>query len=129
FTAIALENLRSMRGRQEALAQIETIFNSISDGVAAVDTEWRFTYLNAEAERLLQRSRTELLGCNMWEAFPEGSASPAFEVYRKARKEGRMVTAEFFYPPLKAWFSVRAFPHESGLTIYFQNVSQRIETE
>lgn len=129
FTAIALENLRSMQGRKEALAQIETIFNSISDGVAAVDTDWRFTYLNAEAERLLQRSREELLGRNLWEAFPEGAQSPAFEVYRKAREENRLVTAEFFYPPLKTWFSVRAFPHDNGLTIYFQNISQRIETE
>ena len=128
-TAIALENLRSMQGREEALAQIETIFNSISDGVAAVDTDWRFTYLNAEAERLLQRSRAELLGRNMWEAFPEGGDSTAFEAYRKARDENRLVTAEFFYPPLKTWFSVRAFPHENGLTIYFQDVSQRIETE
>lgn len=129
FTAIALENLRSAQRREEALAEIETIFNSISDGVAAVDLDWCFTYLNAEAERLLQRSRQELLGRNMWEAFPGGSESPAFEVYRRARAENRMMSAEFFYEPLGVWFAIRAYPHAQGLTIYFQNITQRIETE
>lgn len=129
FTGVALERLRSVRHREEALAEIATILSSISDGVAAVDEDWRFTFLNAEAERMLRRSREELIGRNMWEVFPEGVDSPAFDVYRRARAENRMVSAEFHYAPLDTWFSVRAFPHPKGLTIYFQDVTQRIETE
>jgi len=129
FTAIALERLRSVRRREEALAEIGTIFNSISDGVAAVDADWRFTFVNAEAERLLHRPREALIGRSMWDVFPEGRDSPAFEVYRRARAENRMVSAEFRYAPLDAWFSVRAYPHPQGLTIYFQDITQRIETE
>lgn len=129
FTAVALENLRAVQHREAAALKLETVFSSISDGVAAVDAEWRFTYLNAEAERLLQRSRDELLGQNMWDAFPESTESPAFPVYRQAREENRPVTAEFYFPPLKRWFSVRAYPYEHGLTIYFQDITQRIEIE
>ena len=129
FTGVALERLRSVRHREEALAEIATILSSISDGVAAVDEQWRFTFLNAEAERMLHRSREELIGRSMWDAFPEGVDSPAFDVYRRARAENRMVSAEFHYAPLDTWFSVRAFPHPKGLTIYFQDISQRIETE
>ena len=129
FTAVALENLRAVQHREAAALKLETVFSSISDGVAAVDAEWRFTYLNAEAERLLQRSSDELLGQNMWDAFPESTESPAFPVYRQAREENRPVTAEFYFPPLKSWFSVRAYPYEQGLTIYFQDIAQRIEIE
>ena len=45
----------------------------------AVDSDWRFTYLNPKAYELLQavrQSQEELVGQNMWLAFPElvGSA-------------------------------------------------------
>src|SRR4051794_39029421 len=35
---------------------------SLTDAFFTVDREWRFTYLNAEAERLLRRPKEELLG-------------------------------------------------------------------
>lgn len=132
----ALENLLSARAREAALAQaqatqarIETILSSISDAVYALDADWRFVYLNDEAERLLQRRRTELLGRDVWEAFPEARETVLYAEYQRARTHKVVVSFEFFYPPLDTWFSVRAFPHDEGLTVYFQDITQRVETE
>jgi PAS domain S-box-containing protein len=132
----ALENLLSAQAREAALAQaqaaqarIETILSSISDAVYALDPDWRFVYLNDEAERLLQRRRTELLGRDVWDAFPEARETVLYTEYQRARTHQVLVSFEFFYPPLDTWFSVRAFPHDEGLTVYFQDITQRVETE
>ena len=50
------------------------VLERIADVVFALDHAWRFTYLNGAAERMLQRSRTDLLGCDIWEEFPEAVA-------------------------------------------------------
>lgn len=132
----ALENLLSIQEREVALAQtraaqtrIETILSSISDAVYALDPEWRFAYLNDEAQRLLQRRRDELLGRNVWEAFPEARDTVLYREYQRACEHKVPVSFEFFYPPLETWFSVRAFPHDEGLTVYFHDITERVETE
>jgi PAS domain S-box-containing protein len=132
----SLENLLSAQAREAALAQaqaaqarIETILSSISDAVYALDPDWRFVYLNDEAERLLQRRREDLLGHDVWDAFPEARETILYTEYQRARTHKVLVSFEFFYPPLDTWFSVRAFPHDEGLTVYFQDITQRVETE
>ncbi len=45
------------------------ILESISDAFYAVDHDWRFTYINRQAERLAGRRREDLLGKVFWEVF------------------------------------------------------------
>ena len=49
--------------------RFETIFNSISDGVFAVDAEWRITCFNAAAERTLEVRRDDAVGRPCHEVF------------------------------------------------------------
>ncbi len=49
--------------------QFETIFNSISDGVFAVDAEWRITCFNSAAERTLKMGRDDAVGQRCHEVF------------------------------------------------------------
>ncbi len=46
------------------------VLESITDAFFALDSEWRFTYMNAEAERINGVSRGELLGKSHWDVFP-----------------------------------------------------------
>lgn len=131
-----VENLLAREAREAAMAQaraaserIENIFASISDAVYALDAEWRFVYLNDEAERLLRRKRAELIGKNVWKEFPEAVQSPLYPAYHRVREDRVPARFEFFYDPLQTWFSVRAFPHDGGLTVYFQDITRKVETE
>ncbi|AYQ26736.1 MULTISPECIES: ATP-binding protein [unclassified Polaromonas] len=120
--------------RKEAHEQsrrlIERLINtleSITDAFFTLDRDWHFTYVNREAERVLQRSRKELLGKNIWIEFPPALGSQ-FEIeYRQAIATRTAVQFESFYPPLQCWFDVRAYPSDQGLTVYFQDVSNRRE--
>ncbi len=92
----------------------------------SLDSQWRFTYVNAEAERLLQRSRDELLGQVIWSAFPAAVNSLFEESYRRAVDIGRPVSFDAYYPaPLNGWYELRAWPSPDGLSVYFLEVTER----
>jgi len=101
------------------------ILESITDAFFALDAQWRFTYVNAEAERVLFRAREELLNQNIWEAFPEAVGSTFDRQYRRALAEGSPVSFEEFFPPLSTWFEVRAYPSLDGLSVYFHDIGER----
>lgn len=114
---------------EAAHAKVLTILESITDGFFALDQDWRFTYVNRQAELLLQHSRADLIGQNVWAAFPEASNLKFYREYHRAIEENTSVVFEEYYPPLQTWFSVHAYPSENGLSAYFQDVTQRKQAE
>ncbi len=116
----------SDEGLRVAQAQTTTILESITDAFFALDREWRFTYVNAQAERLLFRVRAALLGRNIWAAFPAAIGSAFEREYRRAAEERVAAVFEEFYPPLSAWFEVRAFPSSEGLSVFFHDITERV---
>lgn len=105
------------------------ILESISDAFFALDQHWQFTYLNAQSEPLLQRSREDLLGKNVWHEFPEAVNSTFYHQYHKAKEQRITVSFEEWYPPLQTWFEVRAYPSSDGLSVYFHNINERKQIE
>lgn len=102
------------------------ILESITDAFFALDAGWRFTYVNAQAERLLARSREALLGCSVWEEFPDAVGSVFEREYRHAVIEQAAASFEAFFPPLDTWFEVRAFPSNDGLSVFFHDISEQV---
>ncbi len=103
------------------------ILESITDAFFALDADWRFTYVNAQAERLLSRTREALLGRSVWEEFPDAVGSAFERHYRQAAAEQAAVSFEEFFPPLNTWFEVRAFPAPGGLSVFFHDVTAQVE--
>jgi PAS domain S-box-containing protein len=63
-------HLQMARLRREGEERVTSILESIMDGFMVIDSDWRYTYVNAEAERILGVSRDELLGQTPWDMFP-----------------------------------------------------------
>src|SRR5262249_51731804 len=55
---------------RRAQEQAGAILESITDGFVALDREWRFTHVNAEAERMNGIRREDQIGKSQWELFP-----------------------------------------------------------
>ncbi|MDQ5826880.1 MAG: PAS domain S-box protein [Chloroflexota bacterium] len=119
------ERKRAEEALRESNRRIVRILESITDAFFALDREWRFTYLNGQAEHVLQRTREELLGSNMWNEFPEAVNSTLYEKYHEAVATGNSVHFEEFYAPLNTWVEVHAYPSEGGLSVYFQDITER----
>lgn len=102
---------------------VTTIFESITDAFFALDSDWCFTYLNSEAERLLRKPRAKLLGQNIWQAYPEAVSTTFYHKYQRAYAEQATTTFEAFYAPFQTWFEVRVYPSSAGLSVYFHDVT------
>ena len=101
----------------------------LSDAFFSLDTDWRFTYLNEQAETLLERSRAELLGRVMWDEFPETVETQFLDGFYRAMDEQVPVSFEVYHTPLETWFEVRASPSETGLSVSMRDVTDRKERE
>jgi PAS domain S-box-containing protein len=122
---------RSLRsggsGPQDFLLTRE-ILESLHDGFCVVDRDWRYLYLNAAAERVLGRSRDELLGKVIWDESPAAVGSPLELAWRQAMEERIAGHAEAYYPEI-GWVEEHAYPSDEGIWIFFQNISERKEQQ
>jgi len=92
--------------------------------------DWRFSYANAEAERVLRKSREEINGSLIWDLFPAIADSIFEDRYREAMATGQPAVFDAYYPaPLDAWYEVRAWPHSDGLAVYFNDVTSRRQSD
>jgi PAS domain S-box-containing protein len=123
------ERERLLVREREARERVTTILESITDAFFTVDREWRFTYVNREAERLLKRSREELLGRNLWEEFSAAVGSTFQREYARAVAEQTTVEFEAYAPTTGIWVDVRAYPSGDGLSVFFRDVSARKRAE
>jgi PAS domain S-box-containing protein len=104
--------------------QVTETLEHLNDAFVTIDRDWRFTFLNRAAEEFIHRPRHELLGLNIWEAFPAMIGTPFERNYRRAVREGVAVEFEEYYPaPLDAWFAIRASPIPDGLAVTFQDIT------
>jgi PAS domain S-box-containing protein len=120
---------RDITQEVDARREQEAVFDRVSDAFFALDRDWQFTYLNDQAERLLGRDRDDLVGKSVWEEFPEAVGSTFDEQYRTAMETQETVSFEEYYPPLSMWLEVRAYPSETGLSVYFRDISEREANE
>ncbi|MDX2216672.1 MAG: GAF domain-containing protein [Oculatellaceae cyanobacterium bins.114] len=130
------ERIQLLAQEQQARAEAEaarnwsiSILESITDGFFALDHNWCCTYLNPQAEPLLQRSKAELLNKNFWEVFPEAVNSSFYREYHRAMAEQISIEFEEFYPPSGRWFAIHAYPAQTGLSVYFQDITARKQSE
>ena len=112
--------------RRDSEARIARVMDSMSTAFFFLDRDWRFGYVNAQAERVLGRPARELIGAAVWDLFPAAVGSDFDTFYRHAADTGEPVAFDAYYPePLNAWYEVRAWPQMEGLAVYFVDVTDR----
>jgi PAS domain S-box-containing protein len=116
--------------QREGDIRLSRLLEAMKAAFFSLDPAWRFTYLNAEAERVLGISREDALGGVLWALFPAAVGSAFEERYRAAVGTGEEQVFEAYYPePLEAWFEVRAWPTPDGLSVSFLDITERRAAE
>ena len=114
---------------QESAQTMKNILENTTDGFFAVDRDWNFTYLNAEAEVLLDRGREDLIGAQLWEKFPDLKGSVFEANYRKVLDENIAVEFEASDVAGQSWVEVHAYPSGGGVSVFFRDITERKRTE
>jgi diguanylate cyclase (GGDEF)-like protein/PAS domain S-box-containing protein len=118
--------LRQSTAALQAMARkLLGTLEAMSDAFYTFDEQWRFTYLNQATERLLRRSRQDLLGKVFWEAYPDLVGTHFGTQYEFVMKHRQPVEFEEYYAPLQVWKDVRIFPTEEGLATYTTDITER----
>jgi PAS domain S-box-containing protein len=111
-----------------ALAERNTILESIGDGFLAVDRNWIITYWNSTAEKTLGRRREDILGKNFWDVYEDVQDLDFYTHYKRAMATGKVVHFEDYYPAMGIWFDVSAYPSEQGLSVFFKDITANKKT-
>ena len=118
--------------RKQAEAEIRRLsernrhtLESITDAFAVLDHEWRYTYINDRGAQVLGSTPEQLLGQTIWEGLPGHEETPFGQLYLQVAQTKVPGAIEAYYPPFDAWYNVRVYPTENGITIFNLDVSDR----
>jgi PAS domain S-box-containing protein len=123
------EAKRAAEHARQVAEQHTITLESLTDAFFTVDRMLKFTYANAQAERLLQRGRDTLLGREVFEAFPDLRGTEVEHQLEHALRENVTVQYEYQYEPLHAWLHVKIHPSQQGLAIHVRDVTQQVAAE
>lgn len=105
-------------------ARTTRLLETMPTALFLLDPQWRFTFVNSEAERLLGRSRQDVLGQDMWRLYPEAVGTVWEARYRHAVATGEPVVFDV-HPDgnVAQCLEVRAWPGPDGLAVYLLDVT------
>jgi PAS domain S-box-containing protein len=107
------------------------VFDTVEEAYIRFDSEFRLTFANQAAEKILGGCRTELQGKTLDDLFPEIAGTPLGDAYRSAMSERVPVTLESYRDNEQRWYMVTATPDSNGgIVVRFADVTgrKRIET-
>jgi PAS domain S-box-containing protein len=109
----------------------QAVLERMTDAFVAVDRQWHYTYVNERAlARMRSRigkplERSDVLGMNMWELFPEVVDGEFYRRYHQAMREQRVLEFEARHSDTDEWLEVRLYPSPDLLSIYWREVTTR----
>ncbi|OIJ11235.1 hypothetical protein BKP37_16455 [Anaerobacillus alkalilacustris] len=99
------------------------VLEKIKDGFYMLDFEWKFVYLNSEAEKILNRTKDNLIGKYFRDEFPEADNSSLYTNLHLAMEKQKTSNFELYCPGIKKWFNVRIYPLNECLSVYFLDIT------
>jgi PAS domain S-box-containing protein len=99
------------------------LLDRITDGIFAMDNEWRFVYVNDPATTILGIRKEDYLGKTFFECFPGMENSVFAQTYRTAMETGIAGQAEDYFAPFDRWYAVHAYPSKTGISVFFRDVT------
>ena len=117
------------RQKKQALEERNSILESIADAFFAVDKNWVVTYWNSTAEKMLGKTKEEMLGHILWEVYADVVGTPFHSHFNRAQMELRPQHFEARYGNNNNWYDVSIYPSENGTSIYLKNINPRKSSE
>jgi PAS domain S-box-containing protein len=106
------------------------LLDSLSDGFIALDENWRYIYINSQAERLIGRSRSSLLGKDVWKEFPDRAGTAVERELRRVANDQVAVEFEVHQEVRGRWLWHKAHPLPGGgVAIYFRDITPQKQAQ
>lgn len=109
-----------------------SVLERITDGFISLDANWRYTYLNPAAERVLaSQGIANVLGKHLFdEVFPESRETDAGRAIIRVMTERIPLEVESYSTRAQHWYANRFIPTEDGgISILFNDITNRKKAE
>ncbi len=134
------DRMRALRGAFPPLQDGEapdsdTILGGISDGIVALDNNWRLVYANQAATRIWGRDLTMFMGKSIHDTLGIAEDNKFRLAYMASKHNGEPIAFSGYSEIFAAWVDVRGYPYPDGYIILFRAASpdrpieRRVENE
>ncbi|GAB7010487.1 response regulator [Halorubrum trueperi] len=125
----AVDRRRSARQAQITQERLLELYEQVN-GFYLVDDEWTVQYWNHVMAERTGKSAEAVLGESLWELFPEGVDTEAYDRYHEAMETREAIQFETYVPsPHDRWLAVRAYPTDEGLSVHSRDITESKEQE
>jgi PAS domain S-box-containing protein len=113
--------------------QSQYILDSMKEGLVLFDRNWKIRQINAEGQRILQKTASEIIGKTYSELWPEISEKHVDAIYVQVKETGMANPVEFqlqLADGQAIWLEARAYASfEKGISIFFRNISRKKQVD
>jgi PAS domain S-box-containing protein len=124
------------RRKEEILKQLENrlqiSLDHMIEGCQIIDYDWRYVYLNEAAAKQGRKTKEELLGRTMMQAYPGIDNTAMFSHLRNcmANRVSHLMENEFTFPDgSKGWFELHMEPVPEGVLILSMDITKNKAAE
>jgi GAF domain-containing protein len=115
--------------RQQTRRERDRIFDRMTDAILSVDTDWRITTANAAAREVLREMQTgsdpEVVGQRLQAMLPADGDATIRGQFEAAMADQTERTFRAYCDSVDRWFDIRAYPSDSGLSVYFRDITDK----
>lgn len=104
------------------------LLDSLLEGCQIIDRQWRYAYLNEAAVIHSRKTRSELIGKRMTDAYPGIEKTTMFSALERVMvgQSDERIENEFTYPNgQKGWFELHIQPCPEGILILSQDITDK----
>ena len=112
-----------------ARRRLESVLDRASGGFFTLDPEFRFTFVNSGAARLLGADADTLPGASIWTACRVADKGRLGEGLIRAARSGTAARFEAYHAASECWLDVAVDPSPEGLTIHVDDITARRREE
>jgi PAS domain S-box-containing protein len=105
------------------------LIEAMDDSVGVIDRQLRWIYCNAACERLAGKTRDQLIGRVIFEAFPDGEGTAFYTALKRVLATNEPQTSESHYPPFDRWFGSQFYVIGDYIHIVTRDITERKHAE
>jgi PAS domain S-box-containing protein len=109
--------------------RLSNTLNNINDGYFMLNKNWVVTAVNQNFEKMLDIKVQDMINYHYQKAFPQLETVKYHHRFKKVLDEGLPVNFEEFFPTVKKWFCINAYPTDEGAAVFFTDITVNKEKD
>jgi PAS domain S-box-containing protein len=125
-TTTAAEKARDLA--EDARHRLERVLDNLPDAASVFDSEWRWTYVNPSAARILLTlgvDPSQAIGQVLWDRLPAITGSRFETEMHRAVRESTVSEYEEYIPALDAWTENSIVPLTGAVMVFSRDITRK----